>query len=146
MKSIFFILGFFMIVQNGFCQSLDTAMLKGNWQLLRYDAIEKIKQSPSYQNASPQAKEGMDRKITRFLDNTFYHFTDGDSLYYIDLSEGALVQRKAVYTLEDSVLTISESGKRQNKQAKILELQENKLVLTPLVNEEKGKMVFQRVE
>ncbi|QDH78893.1 hypothetical protein FKX85_07525 [Echinicola soli] len=148
MRKLLLILGLVFIGQVAFCQELDTALLTGQWQLKHYDAIEEIRQSDRYVNATPQVREGMDRKIDRLMENTFYHFTGRDSLFFTDLRNGSVVERKASYALRDSLLTITEIGAKRDKRAKILELDVRQLVLVPLVNgsEKKGRMVFERVE
>ena len=149
MKRLLLLFGLVLYGVSASSQDLDTSMLQGKWKLKSYDAIENIRLSEAYRTASPQAREGMDRKIDRFIANTFYHFTSTDSVNYTDLSDGSVVQRKATYRVkEGKLLVIHSEGKKEDKKATMLELKPDHLVLSPIgkAGENKGKMVLKRIE
>ncbi|WP_200975551.1 lipocalin family protein [Echinicola sp. 20G] len=126
-------------------QSIEPAKLIGEWKLVQADMVDQVRSSLAYRQAMGEQREAMDYKIKRLLENTFYHFQDGDSLHYTDLKEGAIVQQYANFTLDQDTLLIKESSKI--KKAKIVELTAARLVIVPILEgkEAMGKMVFEKV-
>ncbi|MBD8489667.1 lipocalin family protein [Echinicola sp. CAU 1574] len=126
-------------------QRIEPAKLKGEWKLVQADMVDQVRSSLAYRQAMGEQREAMEYKIKRLLENTFYHFQDGDSLHYTDLKEGAIVQQHANFTLDQDTLLIKKSSKI--KKAKIVELTAARLVIVPIVEgkETMGKMVFEKV-
>lgn len=119
--------------------------LIGNWQLVHFDGVEKVRNSTQYREADATMKANMEAKINYRLESTVYQFISGDSLYYTDFVNQTIVQKKAKIDLSsDNVLSINDGD--QIKKAKILELDSNRLVIEPIVKGESvGKFVFERI-
>ncbi|GGF22730.1 hypothetical protein GCM10011339_08480 [Echinicola rosea] len=149
MKALWLIIGFTFTVMVANCQDLDTSMLVGKWKMSSYDVIDNVRLSDHYRSASPQVRERMDRKIARYIDNTFYHFTSQDSVFYTDLSEGTVVQKSASYILQDNGILVikSEEGKKEKK-AKVKDLTIDHLVMSPIGDDgkAKGEMILKRIQ
>ncbi|PZX53460.1 hypothetical protein LV84_03184 [Algoriphagus ratkowskyi] len=130
---------------------LQTSQIKfqqliGTWQLVHFDAMDQLRNSPQYRNADSSLREGMEYKIQNRLENTVYVFALGDSLKYTDFVLQEVVQKRAKIEISPSnVLTIQEGSK--TKKAKILEFGKDRMVLEPISsNPGSGKLVFERIK
>lgn len=128
-------------------QEVDTSQLIGKWKLKSYDTIELILSSPAFQQMPENTKKEMTDRIDQQLDNTVYHFVSNDSLIYTDIESGKVVHRKAIYNLNGTYLTLKEIDRPYSRQAKILKLNKQTLIFTPVVEgkDGKGEMVFVRL-
>lgn len=136
---------FILIMFFGWSQ-IHAQELIGNWQLVDFDGIQKIKSSPEYQKSTMAFRMELESKIKYRLENTVYKFFEGDSLAYTDFVKQEIVLKKASYSVdEENVLTISEAN--ESKKAKILELEEGKLILEPISTNgnSAGKLIFERI-
>lgn len=125
---------------------LNAQSLIGKWQLVHFDGVEKIRNSPQYHQADLEMRAGMESRIKERLENTLYEFVHPDSLRFTEFVDQVVVQRKARFEVsQDQILSIMEPN--QTKKARILELAENRLVIEPLVQGKGvGKWVFERIE
>ncbi|WP_297335099.1 lipocalin family protein [Algoriphagus sp.] len=121
---------------------IDNPELLGKWQLVYFDGIERIRQSPRYLNAPATAKEDMEYRIAHRLENTVYEFMEKDSLVFTDYGQKGVVQKRVTFKVdEQQVLHIYEEN--QTRKAKIIELTEDQLVLEPITESGVlGKLVF----
>ena len=138
--SFLFFFAFALAFNPGHAQSLI-----GQWQLVHFDGIEKIRNSPQYLQADQDLRFGMESRIKGRLENTIYQFVSTDSLFYTDFVDQIMVQKKARFDVsKDQILRIIEPN--QVKKASILELEENRLVIEPMVQGKGvGKWVFERI-
>ncbi|MFC5624838.1 hypothetical protein [Algoriphagus winogradskyi] len=120
--------------------------LLGTWQLVHFDAMDQLRNSKEYQNATAAMRAGMEYKINNRLENTVYEFIPGDSLKYTDYVRQEVVQKQAkVEISKEDVLTI-QSGKEIRK-AKIVELSNERMVLEPISsNPGSGKLIFEKIK
>lgn len=119
--------------------------LIGSWQLVDFDGIKKLKSSAQYLGSSAAFREDMEAKIKFRLENTVYKFLPGDTLAYTDFVKSEIILRKAKVELgEDHILKIYDAD--QVREAKIVELDENRLVLEPVSSSSNsaGKLYFER--
>lgn len=125
--------------------SAQSQSLTGNWQLVHFDGVEKVRNSPQYREADETMKANMEAKINYRLESTVYQFISTDSLYFTDFVNQIIVQKKAkIEVSADNVLTINDGD--QIKKAKILELEPNRLVIEPVVQGGNvGKFIFERI-
>lgn len=125
--------------------STQSQSLIGNWQLVHFDGVEKVRNSLQYREADATMKANMEAKITYRLESTVYQFITADSLYFTDFVNQTIVQKKAkIEVSADNVLSINDGD--QIKKAKIVELEPNRLVIEPIVKGESvGKFVFERI-
>lgn len=125
--------------------STQSQSLIGNWQLVHFDGVEKVRNSPQYREADATMKANMEAKIKYRLESTVYQFISADSLYFTDFVNQTIVQIKAKIEISDeNVLSINYGD--QIKKAKILELEPNRLVIEPIVEGGSvGKFVFERI-
>ncbi len=139
-KRIITLLFFAFITGVSFGQDLS---LQGEWQLVHFDGIDKLRASNQYRGATPQLRADMEVKIKERLENTVYNFVSADSLYYTDYVKQRVIQKKAKIEIgEDQVLRIFDGD--QVKEARIVVLEENRLVLEPIVSGAQiGKMTFE---
>lgn len=119
--------------------------LIGNWQLVHFDGMEKVRNSPQYREADATMKANMEAKINYRLESTVYQFISADSLYFTDFVNQIIVRKKAkIEVSSDNVLSINDGD--QIKKAKILELEPDRLVIEPIVQGGNvGKFVFERI-
>jgi hypothetical protein len=120
--------------------------LKGKWQLVYFAGIDKVKSSPQYQSSDSAMRANIEYKIKSRLENTVYDFISSDSLKYTDYENNIIVMKKAKIELKkDSVLTIFDG--KVMREAKILELETNRMVLEPISSNSNGggKLIFERV-
>jgi GNAT superfamily N-acetyltransferase len=129
-----------------FFNPLSAQSLLGKWQLVHFDGIEKIRNSPQYHQADLEMRAGMESRIKERLENTMYEFAHPDSLRYTEFVDQVVVQRKASFEVsQEQILSIIEPN--QIKKARILALEENRLVIEPIVQGKGlGKWVFERIE
>lgn len=120
--------------------------LIGKWQLVHFDGVEKVRNSPQYREADETMKSNMEAKINYRLESTVYQFISADSLYFTDFVNQIIVQKKAkIEVSADNVLSINDGN--QIKKAKILELEPDRLVIEPIVQGGNvGKFVFERIK
>jgi hypothetical protein len=119
--------------------------LIGQWQLVHFDGIEKIRNSPQYLQADEDLRFGMESRIKERLENTIYQFVSRDSLLFTEFVDQVMFQKKARFEVsKDQILSIIEPN--QVKKASILEMEENRLVIEPIVQGKGvGKWVFERI-
>jgi hypothetical protein len=124
---------------------VQSQSLIGNWQLVHFDGVEKVRNSPQYREADATMKSNMEAKINYRLESTVYQFISADSLYFTDFVNQIIVRKKAkIEVSADNVLSINDGD--QIKKAKILELEPNRLVIEPIVQGGNvGKFVFERI-
>jgi hypothetical protein len=124
---------------------VQSQSLLGNWQLVHFDGVEKVRNSPQYREADATMKSNMEAKINYRLESTVYQFISADSLYFTDFVNQIIVRKKAkIEVSADNVLSINDG--EQIKKAKILELESTRLVIEPIVEGGNvGKFVFERI-
>jgi len=136
----------FTLLFNLFIQTspIQVQQLHGTWQLVNFEGIEKIRNSPQYLNANAEMRKGIDYKIQSRLENTIYEFVEGDSLKFTDFENGAIVQKIAKVAInEQNVLTIKDN--KETRSAKIVEFDKDRLVIEPISDTPgAGKLEFQR--
>ena len=120
--------------------------LVGDWQLVYFDGIERVKSSPEYQTRGPEFRNGIEAKIKFRLENTVYKFKTGDLLEYTDFVKQTVVLKQAKIEIEQgNIITIHEDS--SSKKAKIIELNEDKMVLRPISEKAgAGDLVFERIK
>ncbi|MDR7132549.1 hypothetical protein J2X69_004922 [Algoriphagus sp. 4150] len=120
--------------------------LLGSWQLVHFESIDQLRNSPQYRNSDAAMREGLEYKIQNRLENTVYNFVAGDSLKYTDYVSQEVVQRQAKIEIsKDSVMTIHTAT--EIRQAKIVEFSGDRMVLAPISNKAgAGKLVFERIK
>lgn len=119
--------------------------LLGTWQLVHFDAMDQLRNSPQYQNSDSAMRSGIEYKIQNRLENTVYKFVDGDSLKFTDYVRQEVVQKRAKIEISsDNVLTIRTEA--ETRKAKIVELGNDRMVLEPIsTSPGAGKLVFERI-
>lgn len=119
--------------------------LLGKWQLVHFDGIAKVANSPEFQNASEAQRASMNARIKARLENTVYEFLEGDTLEYIDFDQQSIVRKRAKVELSEGnmLLIHDEKGDRL---ARILSITEDKLILQPISkNSAMGNLTFERI-
>lgn len=119
--------------------------LLGKWQLVHFDGIAKVVNSPEFQNASEAQRASMNARIKARLENTVYEFLEGDTLEYIDFEQQSIVRKRAKVELsEGNILLIHDE--KGDRLARILSLTEDKLILQPISkNSAMGNLTFERI-
>lgn len=119
--------------------------LLGKWQLIHFEGIDRIKNSPQFRSANPAALADMQAKIKNRLENTIYQFVENDSLLFTDFQNQRMVQKEAKLELgPDNILTINSGG--EIRKAKIIEVTDSKLVLEPISDSPgAGKLTFEKI-
>ena len=119
--------------------------LVGDWQLVYFDGIEKVKSSPKYLNSDKEFRQEVEERINYRLENTVYKFKSDDLLEYTDFENRKIVLKSAKIELEeDNIISIIEDN--SIKKAKILELDPYRLVIQPISDSPgTGKLVFERI-
>jgi len=119
--------------------------LVGDWQLVYFDGIEKVKSSPKYLNSDKEFRQEVEERINYRLENTVYKFKSDDLLEYTDFENRKIVLKSAKIELEeDNIISIIEDN--NTKKAKILELDHYRLVILPISDSPStGKLVFERI-
>lgn len=119
--------------------------LVGDWQLVYFDGIEKVKSSPKFLNSDMEFREGVEERINYRLENTVYRFKSDDLLEYTDFENQKIVLKKAKIEIEENNI-LSIVGDDLIKKAKIIELQPSRLVIEPISKTAgAGKLVFERI-
>jgi hypothetical protein len=139
--SIIYSLLFAVMLSNA---EIQVQQLLGKWQLVYFDGIDRVKNSPQYQSSDSAMRANIEYKIKSRLENTVYNFISSDSLNYTDYVNNTIVMKKAKIELKnDNVLTIFDG--KEMREAKIVEIGPNKMVLEPISkNSSGGKLVFER--
>lgn len=120
--------------------------LLGTWQLVHFDAMDELRKSPQYQNASPSMRAGLEYKIKNRLENTIYEFVPGDTLKYTDFVLQEVVLKKAIVEISSENVMSIQTGKDIRK-AKIVEFSTERMVLEPISdNPGSGKLVFEKIK
>lgn len=124
---------------------INFQQLIGTWQLVRFDAMDQLRNSPQYKNADATMRAGLEYKIQNRLENTVYKFVPGDSLKFTDYVRQEVVQKLAKIKISsENVLTIDTGT--QTREAKILEFSNDRMVLEPISDKPgSGKLVFERI-
>lgn len=119
--------------------------LLGKWQLVHFDGIDRIRNSPQFRSANPTALADMQAKIKNRLENTIYQFVENDSLLFTDFQNQRMIQKKAKLELSpENILTINSGG--EIRKAKIVEVTDSKLVLEPISDSPgSGKLTFEKI-
>jgi hypothetical protein len=141
-------LSFIIALLLGFnlnAQEIELKNLIGKWQLVYFDGIDKVKTSPQYRSSDSAMRANIEYKIKSRLENTVYDFFSVDSLNYTDYRNNVIVMKKAKINLKKAnILTIFDG--KVMREAKILELEANRLVLEPISQSPgAGKLVFERI-
>ncbi|WP_192085714.1 hypothetical protein [Algoriphagus sp. Y33] len=120
--------------------------LLGSWQLVHFDAMDQLRNSPQYQNSNSAMREGLEYKIQNRLENTVYNFIPGDSLRFTDYVRQEVVQKKAKIEISsDNIVTIHAGA--ETRQAKIVQFDDDRMVLEPISDKPgAGKLVFKRIK
>jgi len=140
--SVFFTL---LLAFNLHTLEIDLKDLIGKWQLVYFEGMDKIKSSPQYKTADPTMRINIDYKIKSRLENSVYDFISTDSLKYTDMENGNLVVKTAKIQLKDEDILVIFDGK-ETREAKILEVDQDKLVLEPISSTSTGgKLIFERI-
>ncbi|HPM29599.1 MAG TPA: hypothetical protein PLJ60_04615 [Chryseolinea sp.] len=103
--------------------------------------------SPGYLLASDEERLAIERTTELLLDSSMYEFRADGMLEYTDLQNLKIVKRVAYWKISGDVLQIIERSRPYQREAKINELNENQLILTPIIDGQvsTGKMVFRRI-
>ncbi len=145
--SFVFIWVLILYVQIDVCaQQIDAHQLEGTWKLVRYDAIDAIRDSPQYK-AMPQAqKEELDLRLEEQLNNTFYRFDGKDQLQYTTFEGKKMLNRSANYEVLGDRIKIKDLQNQSSREAIIHSLKNNVLILIPVKKDGLGseKMVFHK--
>lgn len=140
-----FVFSLFLALTLGTAE-IQLQQLLGKWQLVYFDGIDRVKKSPQYQSSDSAMRANIEYKIKSRLENTVYDFIQGDSLLFTDYENSIIVMKKAKIELKkDNVLTIFDG--KELREAKILELDANRMVLEPISSNSNGggKLIFERV-
>lgn len=135
------------LCQSGLTQ-INQDLLPGTWKLKSYDVIEKIKYSAMYANGSEEEKKRFDDMVKLIKDSTRYNFKPDKKLVYTDIDQMKLkiIRRNARWSIKGKTLLIKETDRAFKREASIVALSKNKLVIIPIINGVVGtsKMVFIR--
>ncbi|MEP1085661.1 hypothetical protein [Algoriphagus sp.] len=120
--------------------------LIGTWQLVHFDAMDELRNSPQYKSSDSAMRAGLEYKIQNRLENTVYIFVAGDSLKYTDYVKSEVVQKKATIEINsNNILTIKTGS--EVKQAKIVAFGTERMVLQPIsTSPGSGKLVFEKIK
>ncbi|MCS5490149.1 lipocalin family protein [Algoriphagus limi] len=137
------ILTFLFISFFGISNASNAQELFGKWQLVYFDGIDQIRNSPQFREATATARTNMEYRIKNRLENTVYEFFGEDSLKYTDMVNQKLVLRKATFEVDESNTLIIKHADLVRK-AQIVELTENKLILQPISQSGTlGRLIFE---
>jgi hypothetical protein len=122
----------------------DSTNLIGTWKMVKYDAFDKVKNSPAYLLGTDEEIQKYDNIVRLLLDSTTYDFRPDGIMVYTDMENQKLVNREARWTVEDSILFISELKRPYKREAKIISLTSSMLIMTPIIDGKVGdsKMTF----
>lgn len=130
---------------------LQTSQIKfeqlvGTWQLVHFDAMDELRNSPQYKDSNAAMRGGIEYKIKNRLENTIYEFIPGDTLKYTDYVQQEVVQKEAKVEISSDNILIIHTG-TETRKAKIVEFETDRMVLEPVSkNPGSGKLVFERVK
>lgn len=126
-------------------KQVEFEQLLGTWQLVHFDAMDKLKSSPQYLNANPAMREGIDYKIQNRLESTIYEFVERDSLKFTDLENGEIILKKATIQIDEKDVMMISFGNELRK-AKIIAVDASQLILEPISEHSKGdQLTFEKV-
>ena len=122
----------------------------GRWKLCSYDAIDKVKSSPGYINASAPERALIDEQFHAALNYTYYEFS-ADTLIYDDLlpMSSRLEKRRAMWKInENGIIEIEEIDRPYKRQLYLNSVNTDSLVLQIVLDGRlpSAKMVFARVK
>lgn len=143
----FWIATSFILIGIGFVEQTNFNLV-GKWKLVKYDAFDKVRQSPAYLLGTDEEIRQYDIQVRLLLDSTTYDFQNDGTLIYSDLENQKLVKRRATWTIQDSTLLITEINRPFNREAKIILLTPEKLILSPIIAGTIGdsKMIFTLIQ
>lgn len=104
----------------------------GTWKIKSYDAIDNIKQSPAYKYGVESTRSQVDQMFLEILTKGEYHF-EPDTLRYSDLEKTKLVIRRAIWKINQDILTISEIDRPFEREALIRKLTADSLIISPII-------------
>lgn len=135
--TLFLFVGLALVAQDKF-------NLTGKWKLVKYDAFDKVKQSPAYLLGTEEEIQQYDNLVKLLLDSTTYDFRNNGTLLYSDVENQKLVKREARWIIQDSTLFITEINRPFKREAKILSLTPTQLIMSPIVQGAVGdsRMIF----
>ena len=136
-----------LVLFAGTATGQDSLRIISKWKLISYDAFEKVKTSPGYMLSTEEERQLVDKTSKLLLDSVQYEFKQDGLLVYKDLENLAIVERTAYWMLKGDILFINELKRPYSRQAKIIELSEHKLIITPIINGQVGdsKMIFTKM-
>lgn len=144
MKKSLLILFLFVSFQSFGQFSYD--QLLGKWQLVHFDGVSKLVNSPEYQNATEAQRASMNVRIKARLESTVYDFQADQVLEYTDSEQQVVVRKKAKVELSEGnmLLIHDEKGDRL---ARIVTLTADQLIFQPLTkNASMGNLTFERIK
>jgi hypothetical protein len=135
---------FVFIVSNLVGQ--DSVNLIGIWKMEKYDAFDKVKNTPAYLSGTGEEIQRYDDIVRLLLDSTIYDFRPDGTMVYTDMENQKLVKREAWWTIKDSILYINELKRPYKREAKIVSLTSSLLIMTPIIDGKAGdsKMTFKK--
>jgi hypothetical protein len=142
MKSILFstVIMFYLLSQ-------PEELLVGKWKIVEFTTIDKIRSSPQYAFADEQSRKLVEQRFTNMLKKGYYKFSS-DSLEYTDLDGKDIMIRDAVWSLEDSLITIKEVYRPFERQALLRYVSKDSLVLSLVIEGKAGEdyLIFKKME
>lgn len=129
-----------------FIQTTSDSII-GNWKIVSYDAIDKIKTSPAYLYGAAEVRQLIDEQFETILKSGAYNFKK-DTVYYSDLQEQALVTRSALWSLNEDILYFKEIDRPYERQAYVHHISQDSLVISPIINGTVGssKIIFKKIK
>src|SRR6187402_1123502 len=100
--------------------------------MVKYDAFDKVKNSPAYLLGTDEEIQKYDDMVRLLLDGTTYDFRPDGTMVYTDIENQKLVNRKASWTVKDGIFFISELERPYKREAKIISLTSSILIMTPI--------------
>ncbi|ARS35352.1 lipocalin family protein [Pontibacter actiniarum] len=126
--------------------------LIGSWKLTKSEALEKIRNSSNYATMSEKDRIAFDAQADLMMQVNKYDFMPGHKLVYMDVERSFIgislpVERKAIWELNDSVITIKETERPVQRQMKIVTLTDSTLVVNLIVDGvvSDGKVFFRSI-
>ena len=110
----------------------------GIWKIRSYDVIDKIKQSPAYLFGDENGRKILDRQFEEVLSRGEYIFGN-DTLWYTDIQNNKLIQRRAFWKIDGNNLQIIEIDRRFDREAYIHKLNADTLIISPIIEGDLGK-------
>ncbi|MEO1652724.1 MAG: hypothetical protein AAFU64_04190 [Bacteroidota bacterium] len=112
--------------------------LIGKWKLKSNTMIAQIKNSPAFLDAEPDMQARMNKIFNTFLKEGEYHFKK-DTLVYTDLMGTSIVRRRATWKRDDKIIQIKEIDRPLEREAQIVYLNGDSLVISPIIQGVIGK-------